>query len=195
MSEHVILAATRDRAAAGRGIVSMLSVAVVGGGLLIFALGHIDASVGDARVDEGEKDTPGRINRAGKNVLASAKIDWGNRCKISGYLNGVRLTFMVDTGAPRNVEMSSDLLPKFGIDASSLDFEEVWPGTRYGKIAKTTFNQLSIGSFVLNHPQVWIYDRWGYSFGDTEPLLGMATLKSAGIRLEVGDGSCRLLSS
>jgi predicted aspartyl protease len=129
-------------------------------------------------------------------VLASAQIDAGNRCKISGYLNGVRLIFMVDTGAPRNVEMSSDLLPKFGMDASSLVFEEEWPGTRYGKIAKTTFEQLRIGRFVLNRPHVWIYDRWSYSFGnDTAPLLGMATLQSAGVRLEVGNGACWLLSS
>jgi hypothetical protein len=43
---------------------------------------------------------------------------------------------------------------------------------------------------------VWIYDRWSYSFGsDTAPLLGMATLQSAGVRLEVGNGACWLLSS
>lgn len=169
-----------------------LGVVVVVVGLAIFA-GHLllhqlpaAPQLAGPEVLSGKDDT-------GRWVIASTKIDGGNRCKIGGQLDGVSLTFMMDTGAPWPVEISSELLPKFARTPRQYDFEELWPGTRYGKIARTTFDELRIGGFVLARPDVRIYDRWSYSFGkDTAPLLGMGALKNHGIRLEIEGGDCRL---
>jgi hypothetical protein len=169
-----------------------LGAVVAVGGLAIFAgpslLRHLPAKPHSAG-----PVSPGGKEEAGRRIIASAKIDGGNRCKVRGLLDGVSLIFMVDTGAPRSVEISADLLPKFARTASQYDFEELWPGTRYGKIARTNFDELRIGPFVLAQPDVRIYDRWNYSFGDdTAPLLGMGALKNHGVRLEIEGDTCRL---
>jgi hypothetical protein len=168
-----------------------LGTVVVVGGLAIFAgpslLRHLPAKPHSAGpVSPGKEE-------AGRRVIASAKIDGGNRCKIGGLLDGVAQIFIMDTGAPRPVEISAELLPKFARTASQYQFAEEWPDTRYGKLAKTTFNELRIGEFVIARPEVWIYDRWSYSFGrNTEPLLGMGALKNHGIRLDIEGDTCRL---
>jgi predicted aspartyl protease len=169
-----------------------LGVVVVVGGLAVVAgpslLRHVPV-----KPQSAGPVLPSGKELAGRRVIASAKIDGGNRCKIGGRLDGVPLTFMVDTGAPRTVEISADLLPKLGRTQSQYQFEELWPGTRYGKIARTTFDELRIDSFVLARPDVRIYDRWSYSFGnDTAPLLGMGALKERGVRLEIEGDTCRL---
>jgi hypothetical protein len=131
--------------------------------------------------------------QAGERVIATAKIDGENRCKIGGELDGVPLTFMVDTGAPRSVEISTDVLAKLGRTKSQYDFEELWPGTRYGKIAKTTVN-LRIGDLAITNANAFIYDRWEYTFGHPEiPLLGMGALKNRGVRLEIEGSTCKLV--
>jgi hypothetical protein len=171
-----------------------LGVVVVVGGLAVV----VGASVRHlpAKPQSGQSAAP--VFPSGKEqdtrrVIASAKIDGDNRCKIRGYLDGVSLPLMVDTGAPRAVEISADLLPKFSRTTSQYNFDELWPGTRYGKIARTTFDELRIGSFVLARPDVRIYDRWSYSFGnDTTPLLGMGALKDRGVRLEIEGDICRV---
>jgi predicted aspartyl protease len=115
----------------------------------------------------------------------TAEMDRRNRCWIDAYLNGVQVTFMVDTGAPRAAEIPSELLPRLGIDGSRLNYEQFWPGTRYGDIARVRMRELRIGGLVLNNPEVWVYNNWGYSFGrDTAPLLGMETLKHLNFRIE-----------
>jgi hypothetical protein len=172
-----------------------LGAVVVVGGLAVIAgpslLRHLPAKPHSGQ--SAGPVLPGSKDEAGRRVIASAKIDGGNRCKIGGLLDGVSLIFMVDTGAPLPVEISAELLPKFARTQSEYDFKELWPGTRYGKIARTNFDELRIGGFVLARPDVRIYDRWSYSFGnDTAPLLGMGALKNHGVRLEIEGETCRL---
>jgi hypothetical protein len=170
------------------GVVVGVGLAVIAGPTLLRHLPHKPQSSQSAG-----PVLPGK-EEGGRRVIASAKIDGGNRCKIGGVLlDRVPLTMMMDTGAPRTIEISADLLPKFGRSQSQYEFEELWPGTRYGKIARTTFDELRIGGFVLARPDVRIYDRWSYSFGhDTAPLLGMGALKNHGVRLEIEGDTCRL---
>jgi Aspartyl protease len=150
------------------------------------------AGLGLAAITGDEWSPPPHIEETGRQVIAAAKIDRGNRCKVPGLVDGVPLTFLVDTGAPRALEISADLLTKLGHRESDYEFTELWPGTRYGKIARANFGELRIGDFVLTRPEVWIYDRWNFSFGDTEPLLGLGALKNHGVRLEIEGDTCWL---
>jgi predicted aspartyl protease len=127
-----------------------------------------------------------------RHVIASSRIV-GARCHVQGQANGVAFTFSVDTGDPVAADFSSSHAKKLGLDPAALHYEEIWPGTRYGKIATTTLREIRVGDVVWNNAQVRIYSNWRFSFGDDEtPLLGLEALQSRGIHVEFDGDMCRL---
>jgi hypothetical protein len=135
------------------------------------------------------------IGEGNRRVIASATIT-GNRCKVPGYANGAAVTYEIDTGDPITADFSASHIHKLGLNPASLDFAELWPGTRYGTIATTTLREIRVGDVVWNDPEVRIYSNWRYTFGDDEtPLLGLAALNSRGVHLEFDGDLCRLTVS
>jgi len=129
---------------------------------------------------------------AARHMIASSKIV-GERCYVHGQANGTSFTFSVDTGDPFHAEFSASHVRELGINPASLHYEELWPGTRYGKIATTTLRELRVGDVTWNNVQIRIYSDWRYTFGDDEsPLLGLAALQSRGIHVEFDGDMCRL---
>jgi hypothetical protein len=103
------------------------------------------------------------------------------------------VTFQIDTGAPGFADFSSSYVRKLGISSAALHYSEWWPGTRYGKAARTTVRELRVGDVVWNDADVSIYQNWRYAFGADEiPLLGLAALQSQGVHLEMDGDTCRL---
>jgi predicted aspartyl protease len=127
-----------------------------------------------------------------RRVIASATIE-DNECRISGSVNGAPSRFIVDSGAGEVALFSVSHLGALGINRASLHFEEVWPGTRYGKIAKTTVREIRVGDVVWLNEPVEIYANWRFAFGDDEtPLLGLGALQEQGVNLEFEGNICRL---
>ena len=125
-------------------------------------------------------------------VIASSRIV-GARCHIEGQANGAPFTFTVDTGDPVAADFSASYSKKLGLDPAALHYAEIWPGTRYGKIATTTLREIRVGDVTWSNVQVRIYSNWRFAFGDDEtPLLGLNALQSRGIHLEIDDDMCRL---
>jgi len=101
---------------------------------------------------------------------------------------------MVDTGAPTVAEFSSSWADKLGV--KNLQYRELWPGTRYGKIATATVHEIRVGDVVWKDAAARFYSDWAYSFGgDTRPLLGLAALNARGINVEFERDTCRLTVS
>jgi hypothetical protein len=133
----------------------------------------------------------------GRRVVASAKIV-NDRCNLPGFAGqgsgrNAAFTFEIDTGDPSIADFSNRWVAKLGLNPATLDYREVEPGTRYGKIAYATLPEIRIGDMVWKNEQVGIWDRWSYSFGHEEiPLFGLVALQKRGVRLEVEGDTCRL---
>jgi predicted aspartyl protease len=129
---------------------------------------------------------------AGRRVIASARID-DEQCHIAGFANGAAFRFVIDTGVPGVAAFSSSDVRRLGLNGGTLRYEQIWPGTRYGKSANVTLREIRIGDVVWQNEQVDIFSNWRFAFGDNEsPLLGLGALKSQGVHLEVDGDTCRL---
>jgi gag-polyprotein putative aspartyl protease len=161
-----------------------------GGGWLV-AGGVIGALVVIGKLAGGDASPVApSIHETGRRVLVTSKID-GDRCLAPGFsVNGVPITFMVDTGAP-DVEFPNSWAAKFGL--MNLEYRELWPGTRYGKIATGTVHEIRVRDVVWKDQEARFYSNWAYSFGDdTRPLLGLGALNARGVHVEFEGDTCRL---
>jgi predicted aspartyl protease len=132
------------------------------------------------------------VSQPERRVIAISKIE-GGRCHVLGEANGVPMTFTIDTGDPIDADFSSSHITKLGINPAALHYEEIWPNTRYGKIATTTLREIRTGYVRWSDAQVRIYSNWRYSFGDDEtPLFGLMALQRHDIHVEFDGGMCRL---
>ena len=132
------------------------------------------------------------VDPAARHVIASSRIV-GARCHVQGQANGAPFTFTIDTGDPIVADFSASHATKLGLDPASLHYEEIWPGTRYGKIATTTLREIRVGDVTWSNVQARIYSNWRYTFGDDEtPLLGLDALQRRGIHIEIDGDMCRL---
>jgi hypothetical protein len=135
---------------------------------------------------------PKIVEPPSRHVIASSMII-GARCYVQGQANGAPFTFSVDTGSPVAAIFSASYIKKLGLDAATLHYEEIWPGTRYGKIATTTLHEIRVGDVTWSNVQVRVYGNWRFAFGDDEtPLLGLDALQRRGIHLEFDGDMCRL---
>lgn len=187
----LIVEATRDRAAAGRTMVGTAGGMVFGAGLLIAHLGggsFVAPAVPPPEIVRPQVTKVGNVQ-----VIAVGQGTRHNRCDVRGFANGAAVTFEVDTGDPDIADFPGSYVAKLGI-TKPLAYAELWPGTRYGKTARTTLRQIRVGDVVWNDPEVNVYSDWNYSFGDDQiPLLGLAALRMRGINVEFEGGEhCRL---
>jgi hypothetical protein len=138
----------------------------------------------------GERSAAVQSDASGRRVLAEAKIE-GDRCHLPGYANDVPVVWEIDTGDPIDGDFAKSWVGKLGL--GNLQYEEIWPGTRYGKIADTTVD-IRVGDWAISNAHARVYSNWRYTFGDDEdhPLLGLAALQKRGVRLEVEGDTCRL---
>jgi predicted aspartyl protease len=126
-----------------------------------------------------------------RQVIAAAAII-GNRCHVKGLANNAPFIFIIDTGDPHIADFAASAVARLGL-RGTLDYQELWPGTRYGGVATARLRELRIGAWTLKNIDIGIYKNWRFSFGDDEaPLLGLAALQSQGVRLEVEGNVCRL---
>jgi hypothetical protein len=164
-----------------------------GGGGWIIAGGLLGALVVIAKLAGGDA-APGpaapSIHETGRRVLASAKIE-NDRCHLPGFANRVPVVYEIDTGDPIDADFSNIWVSRLGL--KNLQYREIWPGTRYGKIADAAVD-IRVGDWVIKNGGARIYANWKYTFGEDEehPLLGLAALQKRGVRLEVEGDSCRL---
>lgn len=179
----LLVQADRDRAAVGRGRVATL---VAGGASVLLASLWVGHAPNYAPV-------PAPVSFDGsRQVIAVGQGSRRNRCDVRGFANGVALTYEIDTGDPVVADFPSSYVGRLGI-GGSLNYTELWPGTRYGKIATTVLRQIRVGDVVWNDPEVRVYSDWDYAFGDDEiPLLGLAALRMRGINVEFAGDRCRL---
>lgn len=189
----VIVGSRRSRAALGRQYLGTAFGVVIAAGMLV------------ARPDNGlsvpagpppQIASPQVTSGSRRQVIAVGEGMRHNRCDISGFVNGVAVTFEVDTGDPNIADFPSSFVGKLGIEGP-LDYYELDPETRYGKIAPTTLREIRVGDVVWNDPEVNIYSDWDYTYGSDEvPLLGLAALKMRGINVEFeAEGRCRLTAA
>ena len=167
-----------------------------GGGWFATAVGFglcFLIAVGIQKLTDGHASPSPVVKEAGRRVIVASNIE-GERCLAPGSVNGVPATFMVDTGAPTVAEFSSSWADKLGV--KNLQYRELWPGTRYGKIATATVHEIRVGDVVWKDAAARFYSDWAYSFGgDTRPLLGLAALNARGINVEFERDTCRLTVS
>lgn len=160
-------------------------------GLLFWAGGLVSERLEDWWVGVWA-DTPVRHETgADRRVIARGHGWRSNRCDIAVRVNGVPVIFMVDFGAPSFAEFPNSYVKKLNLDPG--DYEELWPGTRYGKIAYATVREIRVGDVVWNDTEARIYENWGFSFGnDQYPIFGLAALRRHGVGLEWDGGTCVL---
>jgi hypothetical protein len=154
----------------------LVAALVIGGLVVVGKLGGGDAAPG--------------VKETGRHVLASAKIEH-DRCHLPGFANRAPVVWEIDTGDPIDADFSNIWVSRLGL--KNLQYREIWPGTRYGKIADAAVD-IRVGDWVINNGQARIYGNWKYTFGEDEehPLLGLAALQKRGVRLEVEGDTCRL---
>ena len=167
-----------------------------GGGWFATAVGFglcFLIAVGIQKLTDGHASPSPVVKETGRRVIVASNIE-GERCLAPGSVNGLPITFMVDTGAPKVAEFSSSWADKLGV--KNLQYRELWPGTRYGKIATATVHEIRVGDVVWKDAAARFYSDWAYSFGgDTRPLLGLAALNARGINVEFERDTCRLTVS
>ena len=187
---YSILAASPDRAASGRTIFGTVAGAVVSAGLLIF---HPHIGGDSAVAPPPENPQPPVTYSNDRQVIAVGRSGRSNRCDVRGFANGVATDFEIDTGDPNTADFPGSYVRKLGVEGP-LDYYELSPGTRYGKIANAHLRQIRIGSVTWDNPEVSFFSDWDYSFGDDEiPLLGLPALKMHGVNVEFDRGdTCRL---
>jgi hypothetical protein len=167
-----------------------------GGGWFATAVGFglcFLIAVGIQKLTDGHASPSPVVKETGRRVIVASNIE-GERCLAPGSVNGVPATFMVDTGAPTVAEFSSSWADKLGV--KNLQYRELWPGTRYGKIATATVHEIRVGDVVWKDAAARFYSDWAYSFGSSvRPLLGLAALNARGINVEFERDTCRLTVS
>lgn len=193
MAPLVIVAARRGRAALGRQILgTALGVVIVAGMLVARPDNGLSVPAGPPPKIAPPQVPPG----SGRQVIAVGEGTRRNRCDIGGFANGVAVTFEIDTGDPNMADFPSSYVGKLGI-GGPLNYYELDPGTRYGKIATTKLREIRVGDVVWNAPEVNVYSDWDYTYGSDEiPLLGLGALKMRGVDVEFdAKGRCRLTAA
>jgi hypothetical protein len=194
MSKHIsIVAARRGRDSIGGQILATLAAAVFGAALLIAHPGTGSNGEASPFVPPPEIPASPAASSGARHVIAVGQGTRPNRCDVRGFANGVPLTFEVDSGDPNIADFPGSYAGKLSI-RQPLDFFDMFPGTRYGKIAKTTLHEIRIGGVIWRAPEVNVFSDWDYSFGSDEvPLLGLRALQMHGINVEFDGGDrCRL---
>lgn len=178
-----------------------LGAVVVVGGLAVIAgpamLRHLPAK------PHGQSSgpvLPTIKQETGRRVIATGQGSRNDRCDVAAAVDGgagaVATVFEVDTGDPVEADFPGKYIKRLGVDAAALNWYELDPGTRYGKIAHATLRQIRIGEVVWNNPEVRFFSNWRYTFGADEiPLLGLHALNSKGIHVEFDGGGCRLTAA
>lgn len=193
MKQISIVTARHGLDAIGRQILGTLAGAVAAVTLLIAHPGT--GSNGEAAPFIPPPQIPASqaASSGARHVIAVGQGTRPNRCDVRGFANGVPLTFEVDSGDPNIADFPGSYVRKLGIE-EPLDYYELSPGTRYGKIARATLRHIRIGNVVWREPEVNVFSDWDYSFGSDEvPLLGLRALKMHGINVEFDGGDrCRL---
>jgi predicted aspartyl protease len=128
------------------------------------------------------RQTPPVKRGNGSQHRIETQITSGNRCMITGYVNGRGpLEFLADSGAP-DVWLPVGDLPKIGIARSSLSFS--WFGPRERNVAWVTLPEVRIGDYVARNVNAAI------SEGEDMRLLGMSVLKQG--HMEIQGDTCTL---
>jgi predicted aspartyl protease len=137
------------------------------------------------------------VKSAAGHVVAEARIDGDGKCVVPGFLtaeNTAALKFEIDTGAGEAIWVSATHLPALGINPKKLQFQELDPGTRYGKVANARLRAVRIGGVTVRDVDAQILTRWRYTFGNGEnPLIGIPFLKKSGLHIEVNGDACKLI--
>jgi hypothetical protein len=133
------------------------------------------------------------VKETGRRVIASAKTN-NDRCDVGGVVNSVPLTLEIDTGDPIEIDFPAKYVQRLGLKTGP--YEELWPGTRYGKIANAQVKEIRVGDVVWRNATARVYSNWDYTFGSDEiPLLGLAALRAQGVHVEFEGDMCRLTVS
>jgi hypothetical protein len=108
----VIVAATRDRAAVGRGVVGLAIAAVFGGGLLISQLGGVDATVAapspPVRAEDGPLVVPAAPN---------------GQCFVDIQINETRFRgIILDTGADQYLTLGINQPREAGLEVGKFTY-------------------------------------------------------------------------
>jgi hypothetical protein len=166
-----------------------------GGGWLV-AVGVVGALVVVGKLAGGASAPamPEEQHHQERRVIATGQGSRENRCDVPGVVNGVPVTFEVDTGDPNPADFAASYIRKLGFNPTSLEWSELDPGTRYGKVANAKAREIRIGDVVWTDQTITFFSNWRYSFGDDEqPLFGLPSLRARGVQLEwMQDGNCRL---
>jgi len=114
---------------------------------------------------------PGYALESGEHEMVLTESDGGN-FYIMGQANGVRVRFLIDTGASDTVLSPADAL-SLGIDVRALDFSKVYSTANgLGRGASYTLDELSVGPVAISPMPVSINEA---EMGTS--LLGMTFLR------------------
>ncbi|MGA8612235.1 MAG: hypothetical protein WB760_11050 [Xanthobacteraceae bacterium] len=133
------------------------------------------------------------VNETARRVIATGGGARENRCDVPGSVNGRALVFEIDTGDPTMADFPASYIDKLHVDRATLEWFELDPGTRYGRVAWAIVREIRIGDVVWENPRVRFYENWRFSFGSEEnPLFGLPALKAEGVNVEWTGDTCRL---
>jgi clan AA aspartic protease (TIGR02281 family) len=179
----------RDPWDAFRRGVQVTSLVVVGGavGISTYAVQAgwfrpSPASSGDS-VSRAQQLLSGFINGATRRI--AGRLDEYHQCHVDGTVNGVRFTFLVDTGAS-SLAFNREHMRQLGINAAGLHYnQQIDTANGTGHAASIVVRELNLGGFVLTDVPADV----DYA-GASEPLIGMSVLKF--MQLEIGRSGCAL---
>jgi clan AA aspartic protease (TIGR02281 family) len=138
---------------------------------------------GDNSLSSAQELLAGFINR-GTHRLAGS-LDSYNQCHVDGTVNGVRFTFLVDTGAS-SLAFNRDHMRQLGINAAALHYNQsIDTANGTGHAASIVVSELNIGGFVLRDVPADV----DYA-GASVPLIGMSVMKF--MQLVIGRSGCEL---
>ena len=183
MSEHVILAASRDRAASGRTIIGMMLAAAAFSIAVISQLGRFELPI----VIPPETLPPQVITGGGSHRAVFAADAFG-QCHADGRVNGVLLRRMLlDTGCTGELSLGSNMAASVGIDPASLSYDHTYNSANgQGREAVVTVRELRLfGNFVMHDVQTRIS-----AAPQNQALVGIEILRRMNLRL-IG-GNCEL---
>jgi clan AA aspartic protease (TIGR02281 family) len=177
MSGHVILVASRDRAASGRAIAGMLAAGLFGAGALIVQFGLINVPLAALPVEPPQVTT-----RGGHHHVVVRGDEFGERY-IDGWVNGSLVRRMLlDSGAGGHLTFGSNHAAQLGFEPSTLSYSGSYESANgVGREAFVRVRELRLfgDSFILrgNVPAVITKAR------QSQALVGIETLRRLNYRL------------
>jgi clan AA aspartic protease (TIGR02281 family) len=169
-----LVEAGRDRRAIGRGVLTTLTVGLIGGGLLIAQLGRLAAPAVEPPTGSG-----------GRHQLVIPG-DAHGQCHIAARVNGVPFHGLLDSGASPHLTFGRNDAVQLGFDPAKLSYSYRYSSANgIGHYARVQVREFRLESFVLRDIPVAITDA-----PQSQPLIGSAVLHRLNFRLK--DGNCEL---